>query len=174
MAPTLQVHDHQPGQSWSGIARRMEGRRRSRRHRLRAWQCDQLTTRVNCPFWPIPGRMASNGVADRACPVAPQGDELKRRGCGTALRRPDCPHHKRSTVARQRIAVVRAIRNALERRGFSRSRNAYVCRTLAGGAAARPFMTHSNAMDIDLYLRIAPDTLPQSDASSVVSTRSSN
>jgi lysyl-tRNA synthetase class 2 len=29
--------------------------------------------------------------------------------------------------------------------------------TLAGGAAARPFVTHSNALDIDLYLRIAPE-----------------
>ncbi|PRC58617.1 lysine--tRNA ligase, partial [Mycobacterium sp. ITM-2017-0098] len=29
--------------------------------------------------------------------------------------------------------------------------------TLAGGAAARPFVTHSNALDSDLYLRIAPE-----------------
>src|SRR5699024_7987386 len=29
--------------------------------------------------------------------------------------------------------------------------------TLHGGAAARPFVTHSNALDIDLYLRIAPE-----------------
>src|SRR5260370_303607 len=29
--------------------------------------------------------------------------------------------------------------------------------TLAGGAAARPFVTHSNALDTDLYLRIAPE-----------------
>ncbi len=29
--------------------------------------------------------------------------------------------------------------------------------TLQGGAAARPFVTHSNALDIDLYLRIAPE-----------------
>ena len=29
--------------------------------------------------------------------------------------------------------------------------------TLHGGAAARPFATHSNALDIDLYLRIAPE-----------------
>jgi lysyl-tRNA synthetase class 2 len=60
------------------------------------------------------------------------------------------------TVARQRIAVVRAIRNALERRGFLEVETPML-QTLAGGAAARPFMTHSNAMDIDLYLRIAPE-----------------
>jgi lysyl-tRNA synthetase class 2 len=60
------------------------------------------------------------------------------------------------TVARQRIAVVRAIRNALERRGFSEVETPML-QTLAGGAAARPFVTHSNALDIDLYLRIAPE-----------------
>ncbi|BCZ22514.1 lysine--tRNA ligase [Mycobacterium senriense] len=60
------------------------------------------------------------------------------------------------TVARQRIAVVRAIRNALERRGFLEVETPML-QTLAGGAAARPFSTHSNALDIDLYLRIAPE-----------------
>lgn len=60
------------------------------------------------------------------------------------------------TVARQRIAVVRAIRAALEQRGFLEVETP-VLQTLAGGAAARPFVTHSNALDIDLYLRIAPE-----------------
>ena len=32
--------------------------------------------------------------------------------------------------------------------------------TVAGGAAARPFLTHHNALDLDLKLRIAPETLP--------------
>lgn len=59
-------------------------------------------------------------------------------------------------VARQRIAVIRAIRGALERRGFLEVETPML-QTLAGGAAARPFITHSNALDIDLYLRIAPE-----------------
>ncbi|MGV0790419.1 lysine--tRNA ligase [Mycolicibacterium sp. XJ1819] len=59
-------------------------------------------------------------------------------------------------VARQRIAVVRAVRNALERRGFLEVETPML-QTLAGGAAARPFVTHSNALDMDLYLRIAPE-----------------
>ncbi len=59
-------------------------------------------------------------------------------------------------VARQRIAVVRAVRNGLERRGFLEVETPML-QTLAGGAAARPFMTHSNALDADLYLRIAPE-----------------
>jgi len=60
------------------------------------------------------------------------------------------------TIARQRVAVVRAVRSALERRGFLEVETP-ILQTLAGGAAARPFITHSNALDADLYLRIAPE-----------------
>lgn len=60
------------------------------------------------------------------------------------------------TVARQRIAVVRAVRSGLERRGFLEVETPML-QTLAGGAAARPFVTHSNALDADLFLRIAPE-----------------
>lgn len=60
------------------------------------------------------------------------------------------------TIARQRVAVVRAVRSALERRGFLEVETP-ILQTLAGGAAARPFVTHSNALDSDLFLRIAPE-----------------
>ena len=60
------------------------------------------------------------------------------------------------TIARQRVAVVRAVRSALERRDFLEVETPML-QTLAGGAAARPFVTHSNALDADLYLRIAPE-----------------
>ena len=60
------------------------------------------------------------------------------------------------SIARQRIAVVRALRSALERRDFLEVETPML-QTLAGGAAARPFVTHSNALDADLYLRIAPE-----------------
>ncbi|MCH9734530.1 MAG: lysine--tRNA ligase [Actinomycetia bacterium] len=59
-------------------------------------------------------------------------------------------------IARQRVAVVRSVRSALERRGFLEVETP-ILQTLAGGAAARPFVTHSNALDADLYLRIAPE-----------------
>ena len=59
-------------------------------------------------------------------------------------------------MARTRIAVVRALRNALERRGFLEVETPML-QTLHGGAAARPFVTHSNALDMDLFLRIAPE-----------------
>jgi len=59
-------------------------------------------------------------------------------------------------IARTRIAVVRAVRSALHRRGFLEVETPML-QTLPGGAAARPFVTHSNALDTDLYLRIAPE-----------------
>ena len=59
-------------------------------------------------------------------------------------------------VARQRIAVVRAVRSALERRDFLEVETPML-QVQAGGAAARPFVTHSNALDAELYLRIAPE-----------------
>ncbi|MDO5097395.1 MAG: lysine--tRNA ligase [Corynebacterium sp.] len=55
-----------------------------------------------------------------------------------------------------RIKVMRALRNYLESQGFLEVETPML-QTLHGGAAARPFMTHSNALDIDLYLRIAPE-----------------
>ena len=58
--------------------------------------------------------------------------------------------------ARMRVAVVRELRNALERRGFLEVETPML-QTLHGGATARPFVTHSNALDMDLYLRIAPE-----------------
>ncbi len=59
-------------------------------------------------------------------------------------------------MAHTRVAVVRALRNALERRGFLEVETPML-QTLHGGAAARPFVTHSNALDMDLFLRIAPE-----------------
>ena len=53
-----------------------------------------------------------------------------------------------------RIKVIRELRHALERRGFLEVETPML-QTLHGGAAARPFVTHSNALD--LYLRIAPE-----------------
>lgn len=55
-----------------------------------------------------------------------------------------------------RVKVMRALRHAMERRGFNELETPML-QTLHGGAAARPFVTHSNALDIDLYLRIAPE-----------------
>ncbi|QDV33401.1 lysine--tRNA ligase [Tautonia plasticadhaerens] len=53
-----------------------------------------------------------------------------------------------------RSKIVSAIRRTLESRGFVEIEGPTM-QSIAGGAAARPFTTHHNALDIDLYLRIA-------------------
>jgi lysyl-tRNA synthetase class 2 len=55
-----------------------------------------------------------------------------------------------------RSRVVRAIREFLEARGFLEVETPMM-QSVPGGAAARPFITHHNALDIDLYLRVAPE-----------------
>ena len=55
-----------------------------------------------------------------------------------------------------RVTVVRAVREYLQGLGFLEVETPML-QTLHGGAAARPFVTHSNALDMDLYLRIAPE-----------------
>jgi lysyl-tRNA synthetase class 2 len=55
---------------------------------------------------------------------------------------------------RKRVRIVRTIRRFLDDRGYFEVETPTL-HAIAGGAAARPFVTHHNALDIDLYLRIA-------------------
>jgi lysyl-tRNA synthetase, class II len=57
-------------------------------------------------------------------------------------------------MAEVRAAVVRSVREELHDRGYLEAETP-VLQTLHGGANARPFTTHINAFDLDLYLRIA-------------------
>lgn len=57
---------------------------------------------------------------------------------------------------RKRSAMVASIRAFLQARGFIEVETPMM-QAIAGGAAARPFVTHHNALDIDLYMRIAPE-----------------
>lgn len=55
-----------------------------------------------------------------------------------------------------RSKIIRSIRTYLDNLGFLEV-DTPMLNTIAGGAAARPFITHHNALDIDMYLRIATE-----------------
>jgi len=58
---------------------------------------------------------------------------------------------------RMRTDVVRELRRFLDDEGFDEVETP-VLQTVPSGAAARPFVTHHNALDLEVYMRIAPET----------------
>jgi lysyl-tRNA synthetase class 2 len=64
------------------------------------------------------------------------------------------PHVREVFAVRSRI--VRGLRDFLDARGFLEVETPMM-QPIPGGATARPFVTHHNALDMDLYLRIAPE-----------------
>lgn len=59
-------------------------------------------------------------------------------------------------IFKMRAAVVRAIREELNDEGFMEV-DTPILQPIAGGAEAKPFVTHHNALNMDMYLRIAPE-----------------
>jgi lysyl-tRNA synthetase class 2 len=59
-------------------------------------------------------------------------------------------------VFKKRAAIIAAIRRRLTEKGFMEVETP-ILQPLAGGASARPFVTHHNALAIELFLRIAPE-----------------
>lgn len=56
----------------------------------------------------------------------------------------------------KRSRIIRSLRRQLEDQAFIEVETP-ILNNIPGGASARPFVTHHNALDIDLYLRIAPE-----------------
>lgn len=56
----------------------------------------------------------------------------------------------------KRTKIIKAIRNSLDERGYLEVETP-ILQPVYGGASARPFVTHHNALDVDLYLRIADE-----------------
>ncbi len=59
-------------------------------------------------------------------------------------------------VFESRSKIISAVRSCLISRGFTEVETP-ILNTIAGGASARPFVTHHNTLDIDMYMRIAPE-----------------
>ena len=57
---------------------------------------------------------------------------------------------------RKRSIIIKTLRNALDEAGYTEVETP-ILQPIAGGASARPFITHHNSLDIDLYLRIATE-----------------
>lgn len=64
------------------------------------------------------------------------------------------PEVKNTFVVRSKI--IKEVRNYLEERAFVEVETP-ILNTIAGGATARPFVTHHNTLDIDMFMRIAPE-----------------
>ena len=64
------------------------------------------------------------------------------------------PDVKKAFVMRSKF--IRHMRNYLDERGYIEVETP-VLNTIAGGAAARPFITHHNTLDLDMYMRIATE-----------------
>lgn len=56
----------------------------------------------------------------------------------------------------KRVKIINGIREFLNKKGFLEVETPMM-HPIVGGAAARPFITHHNALDMELYLRIAPE-----------------
>ncbi len=59
-------------------------------------------------------------------------------------------------VFRKRSTTIRTLRRLLEDEGFEEVETP-ILQAIPGGATAKPFVTHHNALDVDFYLRIAPE-----------------
>jgi lysyl-tRNA synthetase class 2 len=114
---------------------------RKEKRALKAEELRLLTKAVR----PLPGKVLQEGHD-----VTDVGLLYRQRYLDLIL------HPEKAEVFRKRAQIVTGIRKFFDERGYVECETRMLLST-NGGAAARPFTTHHNALDIDLYLRIATE-----------------
>jgi lysyl-tRNA synthetase class 2 len=124
-----------------------------RRHRRRERQCCSAPRPANCRCAWTSLRLTGEVAAAAARQVARLADTDTRY----RQRYVDLIVNEASReVFRTRTRIVRYLRDFLDALDFLEVETPMM-QPIPGGAAARPFITHHNALEIDMYLRIAPE-----------------
>ena len=100
----------------------------------------------------VAGAQPTVGLAELGAKPAAVGDNAEEVAASTASTK-RLPSRE---VFVKRAQVLKALRKFFDGRGYLEVETPMM-QPIAGGAAARPFVTHHNTMDMDLYLRIAPE-----------------
>ncbi len=96
--------------------------------------------------WPRPGGVSA--TSGRACPTSRRGFRQREVDLWA--------NERTREILTLRSRLVSSVRRRLEDEGFVEVETP-VLHAIPGGALAKPFVTHHNALDADLYLRIAPE-----------------